>query len=72
MQFIQLENGKVQIRLTVKERLTFFLKGKITLTQLGSRHFGNHIVKMVVDWQGKFKDNIKNTTTTESTPVETE
>lgn len=68
----QKENGKVELLLTFKERIKFLFLGKITLTDIGSRHFGNHLVKCVIEWQKKFDPEVLKITTNENTPVDTE
>ena len=68
MIFSQKENGKIELVLTFKERVKFFILGKIILTDIGSRHFGNHLVKAVIEWQKKFVKLATN----ENTPIDTE
>jgi hypothetical protein len=72
MIFLQKENGKIELVLTFKERVKFFILGKIILTDIGSRHFGNHLVKAVIEWQKKFDPEIVKLATNENTPIDTE
>jgi len=54
MKFKQYENVSCDIEFSWKERLTLFRRGKLHLSDENFKHFGNHLVKMVMDWQLKF------------------
>ena len=69
MKFKQYENGSCDIQFSFKERLTLFRKGKIHLSDENLRHFGNNLVKMVADWQLKFKEDVANKQTFEDTVI---
>jgi len=69
MKFKQYENGSCDIEFSFKERLTLFRKGKIHLSDENLRHFGNNLVKMVADWQLKFKEDVANKQTFENTVI---
>lgn len=58
MKFKQYEDGSCDIEFTWKERLILFRKGKLNLSDEYLRHFGNNLVKIVMDWQLKFKKEI--------------
>jgi len=60
MKFKQYENGSCDIEFSWKERFLLFRKGKLHLSDENLRHFGNNLVKMVADWQIKFKEDIAN------------
>ena len=53
MKFKQYENGSCDIEFSWKERLLLFRKGKLHLSDENLKHFGNTLVKMVLDWQIK-------------------
>jgi len=69
MIFKQFKDGSCDIEFSWKERFTLFTKGKLHLSQEGLRHFGNHLVKMVSDWNANFNEEIKNKTTFENTEI---
>ena len=70
MKFKQYENGSCDIEFSWKERLILFRKGKIHLSDENFRHFGNTLVKMVSDWNFKFKEDIANKQTFTDTKIE--
>lgn len=63
MKFKQYENGSCDIEFSWKERLILFKKGKLHLSDENLRHFGNFLIKMVADWNLKFKEDIANKST---------
>ena len=71
MKFKQYENGSCDIEFSFKERLLILRKGKLYLSDEMLRHFGNHLVKVVMDWQLKFNEDIANKTTYSDTKVKT-
>jgi hypothetical protein len=60
MKFKQYENGSCDIKFSWKERWIILTKGKIHLSDINLRHFGNNLIKIVADWNIKFNDKIKN------------
>jgi hypothetical protein len=60
MKFKQYENGSCDIEFSPKERWLILKKGKIHLSDEMLKHFGNHLVKIVMDWQLKFREDIAN------------
>ena len=54
MIFKQFKDGSCDIEFSLKERFILFTKGKLHLSPEGLRHFGNHLVKMVSDWNANF------------------
>jgi hypothetical protein len=69
MKFKQYENGSCDIEFSVKERWLILKKGKIHLSDEALKHFGNHLVKMVMDWQLKFKEDISSIKTFKDTEI---
>jgi len=60
MIFKQYENGSCDIEFS-EEEINILLKNKkLHLSDETLKHFGNHLVKMVMDWQLKFKEEIAN------------
>jgi len=70
MKFKQYKNGSCDIEFSWKERLLLFRKGKLHLSDEYLRHFGNNLVKIVMDWQLKFKEDIANKQTFVDTKIE--
>ena len=69
MIFKQYEDGSCDIEFSKKERLKLFLKGKLHLSDENLKHFGNNLVKIVMDWQLKFNEKIKNKQTNTDTEI---
>jgi hypothetical protein len=70
MKFKQYENGSCDIEFSWKERFILFRKGKLHLSDEYLRHFGNNLIKIVMDWQIKFKKEIANKETHNNTKIE--
>lgn len=70
MKFKQYENGSCDIEFSWKERFRLFKKGKLHLSDETLRHFGNNLMKIVIDWQLKFNDDIKNKITSKDIKIE--
>ncbi len=60
MKFKQYENGSCDIEFSLKERWIILKKGKIHLSDEMLKHFGNNLIKIVMDWQLKFKEDVAN------------
>jgi hypothetical protein len=69
MKFKQYDNGSCDIEFSWKERLILFRKGKLHLSDEDLRHFGNVLVKIVSDWQIKFRKEIANKQTFTDTEI---
>ena len=70
MIFKQYDNGSCDIEFSVKERWLILRKGKIHLSDEALRHFGNNLVKMVSDWNLKFKEETQEKLTYDNTKIE--
>jgi hypothetical protein len=70
MKFKQYEDGSCDIEFSWKERLILFRKGKLNLSDEYLRHFGNNLVKIVMDWQLKFNEELQNKITHKDTKIE--
>ena len=70
MIFKQYDNGSCDIEFSVKERWLILRKGKLHLSDENLKHFGNNLVKMVMDWQINFKEDIANKQTFIDTKIE--
>ena len=70
MKFKQYDNGSCDIEFSWKEKLIILRKGKIHLTDENLKHFGNNLVKMVADWQLKFKEDVASKQTFTDTKIE--
>jgi hypothetical protein len=69
MKFKQYDNGSCDIEFSWKERLILFRKGRLHLSDEHLKHFGNNLVRIVVEWNDKFNDNIKNIKTFPDTKI---
>jgi hypothetical protein len=72
MKFKQYDNGSCDIEFSWKERFIVLKKGKIHLSDKYLRHFGNHLVKIVADWNLKFNEELKKETTFKDTEIKSE
>ena len=72
MKFKQYDNGSCDIEFSWKERLTLLRKGKLHLSDENLKHFGNNLVKMVMDWQIKFEERVANKITFKDTEIKGE
>ena len=70
MKFKQYENGSCYIEFSFKEKLLILKKGKLHLSDEMLRHFGNNLVKIVMDWQLKFNEELANKKTFSDTKIE--
>ena len=70
MIFKQYENGSCDLKFSWKERFILFFKGRLHFSDENLKHFGNHLVKIVMDWQLKFKKEIVNKQTYTDTKIE--
>jgi hypothetical protein len=70
MKFKQYENGSCDIEFSFKERLLILRKGKLHLSDEMLKHFGNSLVKIVIDWQTKFKEDVANKQSFTDTKIE--
>ena len=60
MIFKQYENGSCDIEFSWKERMMILKKGKLHLSDENLKHFGNNLVKVVMEWQLKFHEKTQN------------
>jgi hypothetical protein len=70
MIFKQYENGSCDIEFSEEEISIINKKGKIYLSEEALRHFGNCLVRIVSDFNLKFKEEIKNKQTFDDTKIE--
>ena len=71
MEFRQYKNGSCDIVFSWKERIILLKKGKLYLTPEAVKHFGNHLVKIVADWQINFNKDLEQQLTKVDTKIET-
>jgi hypothetical protein len=69
MKFIQHKDGSCDIKFSWKERITLLIRGKLHLSDVGLRHFGNVLVKIVADWNKRFNKKTAQTQTSERTEI---
>jgi hypothetical protein len=60
MIFKQYDNGSCDIEFSWKERISILKKGKLHLSDENLKHFGDNLIKIVLDWQLKFNENTQN------------
>jgi hypothetical protein len=70
MIFKQYENGSCDIEFSDEEIKILIERKKLHLSDEALRHFGNTLMKMVMDWQLKFKEDLVNKTTHVDTKIE--
>ena len=70
MKFKQYENGSCDIEFSFKEKLLILRKGKIHLSDEMLKHFGNTLVKIVMDWQLKFNEEVADKITFPDSKIE--
>jgi hypothetical protein len=71
MIFKQYEDGSCDIEFSQNEIKILNEKGKLHFSDENLKHFGNNLVKMVMDWQLKFKENVANKQTFKETKINT-
>jgi len=69
MKFKQFDNGSCDIEFSWKERFILFKKGKLHFSDSDFKHFSTNLFKMLVMWQSKFNDDIKNQVTFDDTKI---
>jgi hypothetical protein len=72
MNFKQYENGSCDIEFSKEEVEILNKEGKIHLSDESLRHFGNNLIKIVMEWQLKFKKEIANKETYIDTEIKGE
>ena len=70
MEFKQYKNGSCDIKFSWKERIILFFTGKLHLSNIGLRHFGNHLVRIVSEWNLNFDEKVKQKETFKHTKIE--
>jgi hypothetical protein len=70
MIFKQYENGSCDIEFSREEIKILNEKGKLHLSDENLKHFGNNLVKMVMDWQLKFNEELANKQSYTDTKIE--
>lgn len=72
MIFKQYEDGSCDIEFSENEIKIINEKQKLHLSDENLKHFGNTLVKIVMDWQLKFKEKTHSKYTTQNTNIEGE
>ena len=70
MKFKQHENGSCDIEFSEEEINILIKNKKLHLSDEMLKHFGNNLVKMVMDWQLKFNEEVANKQTYENSKIE--
>lgn len=68
MKFKQYEDGSCDIEFSFKERLILFRKGKLHLSDNNLKHFSNHLMHILMEFQTRLKKDVA----TQQTFVDTE
>jgi len=69
MKFKQYKNGSCDIEFSWRERFLLFKNGKLHLSDEYLKHFGNNLVKIVVDWNEQFNEELKQKITLKNTEI---
>ncbi len=69
MKFKQYENGSCDIEFSKEEIKILNEKGKIHLSDEALRHFGNHLVRIVAEWNFKFKKETQDKVTYDNSEI---
>jgi hypothetical protein len=69
MIFKQYEDGSCDIEFSKEEIKILSEKGKLHLSDEALRHFGNHLVGIVSNWNLKFKKEIQDKITYDNTTI---
>ena len=70
MKFIQKKDGSCDICFTEEEIKIITENKKLHLSDEGLRHFGNILMKIVVEWQTNFTDKVKMLQTNEDIVID--
>ncbi len=70
MKFIQYKDGSCDIKFSFREKMIVLFKGKLFFSPTALKDFGNNLVHMVMQFNQKLDDKLKNKLT-ESDEVET-
>lgn len=70
MKFKQYKDGSCDIEFSEQEIKIIQEKGKITLTAISLRHFGNTLVKIVSEFNKNFNKEIASTGTNSDSKIE--
>jgi|MDSW01.2.fsa_nt_gb hypothetical protein len=70
MKFKQYKDGSCDIIFSWKEIFILLRKRKLHLSSVGLRHFGNVLMKMVIDWNVNLPENVKKMETNDGTVIE--
>ena len=71
MQYKQYDDGSADIKFTWEERWRIATKGKIHLSANAFKHSCNNMFNLLVSWQMKFDEKVKNLTTKMGENIET-
>ena len=70
MIFKQYKDGSCDIEFSKQERKIIQEKGKVTLSAISLRHFGNNLLKIVADFNKNFNKEISLTGTNKDSKIE--
>jgi hypothetical protein len=70
MIFKQYKDGSCDIEFSENEINIILKNKKLHLSDESLRHFGNHLMKIIIDWQVKFKEELVNQQTFTDTKIE--
>ena len=70
MKFKQYKDGSCDIIFSWKEIFILLRKRKLHLSSVGLRHFGNVLMKMVIDWNVNLPENVQKLETNDGSVIE--
>ena len=72
MIFKQYTNGSCDIEFSKEEIEAITKTQTLHLSEEALRHFGNHLVKIVAEWQFNFSDEVKKIQSKENTEIKSD
>jgi Asp-tRNA(Asn)/Glu-tRNA(Gln) amidotransferase C subunit len=72
MLFKQYKNGSCDIEFSDEEIKIILKNSKLHLSDEALKNFGNNLMKIIVEWQSNFKEDIKNKPTFKNTEIKGE
>lgn len=70
MKFKQYRDGSCDIIFSWKEIFILLRKRKLHLSPLGLRHFGNVLMRLVIEWNVNLPENVRNQETNSQSVIE--
>tara|TARA_R110000803_G_scaffold55172_1_gene112005 strand:- start:82 stop:300 length:219 start_codon:yes stop_codon:yes gene_type:complete len=72
LRFKQHKDASCDMVFSWRERFILFFTGRLHFSAVTLRHLGNSLVKMVMDWNTNFDEDVKKMVTRDDTKIEAE